>query len=72
MNLTQAEKELYYWQMAGGTNFSALLYKLIAKADGINRNKLRVSYPEEVRCMERFQNEVGYWEYIEREMKNDC
>ena len=67
--LSKAEKELYYFQMAGGTSFSVILYKLIAKADWNNIEKLRLAFPEEVAVWERYQNEDGYWEDLCERMK---
>lgn len=43
-----------------GTWFTANLLRLIAKADSVNRNKLRQGYPLEVGAVERYQrNEEG-------------
>lgn len=62
LELMNAEKELYFWYMSRERdNFSAILYTLIAKADGTNREKLRKGYPKEVEVMGKFQNEENYW-----------
>lgn len=40
-------QELFFWQYSnGGSNFSALLYDLIAKADSSNREKILRGFPE--------------------------
>jgi len=46
----EAVLELNNWVRRGGTatNFTALLYTLIAKADWENSEKLRIAFPEEV------------------------
>ena len=50
MSLDKARRELYYWQVnSKPTNFSALLYVLIQKADISNRSKLASVYPEYMR-----------------------
>ncbi len=38
-----------------GSWFGARLLRLIAKADSVNRDKLRKVYPAEVAAVERFQ-----------------
>ena len=38
-----------------GSWFGARLLRLIAKADSVNRDKLRKVYPKEVAAVERFQ-----------------
>lgn len=39
-----------------GDWFTAQLLRLIMKADRTNREKLRVSFPEEVELIDRYQN----------------
>ncbi len=49
MTLTEAIKELYYWQQNGNLdNFHALLFRLIAKADYGNKLNLSRAFPAEV------------------------
>lgn len=44
----KAVKELYYWQYSDNpTNFTAILFRLMQKADPSNRRKLRVGFPIE-------------------------
>lgn len=44
----------------GGSNFTAILLRLIAKADGENREKLSRVYPVEVRAVEIYQKDCPY------------
>ncbi len=57
MNLEEAIKELFYWQVgwfAGEPrdNFHAKLYDLIHKSDVQNKARLRQGFPEEVEAWE--------------------
>lgn len=44
-----AVERLYWWQH-GGTNFTSLLYDLIAKADNENKERIRLAFPHEVKA----------------------
>lgn len=69
--MSSAEKELYYWYVDGNaTNFSAILYDLISKADNNNLQKLSLLYPEEVEAMKNFSYTEGYWEDLQNRMRN--
>ena len=39
-----------------GNNFTAMLLRLICKADMLNREKLRIAYPDEDRAYENWYN----------------
>ena len=41
------------------TNFTAQLYRLIAKADPFNRERIRRGFPDEVRAFEKWEREAG-------------
>ncbi len=47
--LARAVKELYWWQVHGpeATNFTALLYTLMQKGSGGNRERLGLGFPWE-------------------------
>jgi len=47
-----------------GDNFTVLLLRLIAKADGSNRMKLRMGFPVQVKAVELYQNDCPYTEEI--------
>jgi len=48
-------KELYYSVHSDGTNFTAQLFRLIAKADHSNRERLSNGFPLEVQVWEDWQ-----------------
>jgi len=65
--LLKAEQDLYFWYNANDrTNFTNILFTLISKADKVNTEKLRASYPYEVQVMKDFQYVDGYWDEIEK------
>lgn len=72
--VSKAEKELYFWQMSSDrSNFSVMLFNLIAKSDTNNIEKLRKSFPDEVEVMLKYQTVEGYWEELENKIKgNKC
>lgn len=47
--------EFYLWQYAPGTNFTCMLFDLIAKADGFNKERLRAGFPTHVQIFEAWQ-----------------
>lgn len=68
MNVTYAEKEFFYAQFGDANNFSAMLFRLIQKADTGNTEKIRMGFPDEVKVVERYQSEPGYWEDLQSRM----
>lgn len=57
VDLTRAIKELYFWQYGSNpTNFTAVLYALISKADMMNLFRLGVAFPAEVEAFRLWQN----------------
>lgn len=70
LELEKAEQELYYWYTGSKSNFTGILYTLIAKADSINKEKLRKSYPKEVQVMSDFQNLPNYWDEVQERIQN--
>lgn len=65
MNYHVAVKELYYALYGTNpTNFHAILYRLIGKADPANRAKLRLAFPIEVLVWEEWyksDNEIQFF-----------
>lgn len=55
--ITAMQLEIHLATQGGGTNFMAHLYRLIAKADIGNREKLRKGFPHEVAAWELYLNE---------------
>lgn len=49
-SLNKAVFELYYWQVGDGTNFHAMLFDLIQKADMQNLVRLQKAFPAEVQA----------------------
>lgn len=45
--MSDAVRELYYWQYAQSDDFTACLYYLIGKADSSNRRTLAMAFPLE-------------------------
>lgn len=65
-NVTNGERKLWEFQndLAGG--FYKSLFESIAKADRDNREQLRKGFPEEVEAYERYVNEPGYKEDLDK------
>lgn len=60
--LSQATIELFEWSCNRNVgSFSFTLYELISKADKENRVLIAKGFPEHVDCMNRYNNEPGYW-----------
>lgn len=53
-SVQHAVRQLFYWARGGQTNFTALLYDLIAKADPQNLARLRRAFPAEVTAWEKW------------------
>ena len=66
--LTKAEEEFYFCQYGVGGGFMTNLFNTIMKADSNNQAKLSLGFPEEVRVVQRYQLEEGYWESIQKAM----
>lgn len=60
--LTQAEAYLMKDQLGVNGNFMEHLLLAIKKADDKNRAKLATGFPDLVEVVQRFKNEMGYFE----------
>lgn len=60
-NITEAELELYFWQMSKAGSFTTALFECIGKADIFNRAKLYTAFPDEVDVYKRYESVPGYW-----------
>lgn len=69
-NVTEAEKDLYYWVYEQLGSFSTYLFKAIANADSSNLFKLSKGFPEEVQVYKRYANEEGYWVNLKTRVEN--
>jgi hypothetical protein len=68
--ITQEERELYYVVKGSGGSFKTKLFETICAADLGNQAKLAMGFPEFVKAVQRYQNERGYWEKIEKMMNS--
>lgn len=66
----KAEEELYYFLLNKSGSFSTALFEAIFRADIFNQEKLRKGFNDEVEAVWRYQNEPGYWEDLEKRIKN--
>jgi hypothetical protein len=64
-NLTTGEFNFCQFQLGQTGSFYTSLFKTILKSDENNRLKLMHGFPEEVAAVERFQNEMGYWQDLQ-------
>ncbi len=68
-NVTDDEIELYYVVKGTGGNFMTKLFELICAADDNNQRKLSLGYEGFVNAVQRYQKESGYWEDLQKRMK---
>ena len=66
---TQDEKNFYYCMHGSGGSFMTKLYAAIMAADTINKHKLSLGFPEEVKIAIDYQEKPGYWEELCNKMK---
>ncbi len=64
--LKQAAFDLYMWQYAGTTSFTAMLFDLIAKADANNKAKLSRAFPVEVAIFLEWYNSESPTKFFQR------
>ena len=67
--LNKWEKELYYCLNGSGGGFLTKLMAAAMHADGKNQAKLAKGFPEFIEAIQRYQNEPGYWERVQKEME---
>jgi len=70
MAVTKAEEELFYVVKGVGGSFQTALFELICKADRPNQERLRLAFPSFVDVVIRYQTERGYWEDLQKELKD--
>lgn len=68
--ITEVEKSFYYFIHDKSGSFKEALFHAIMKADIINKFKLSLGFPEEVRVVNNYQNTAGYWEELCEKMTN--
>ena len=65
--LTKGEQFVYDWQYGRheSTSFKGYLAKAISVADNGNRDRLRLAFPDEVKAMNLFSTQWGWWAGVE-------
>jgi hypothetical protein len=67
--LTEAEQLfMHYKNGMAGSGMTALI-DAIFKLDTTNRAKIALGYPELIQVCNRFNNEIGYWEDLQKRWK---
>ena len=59
--LGAGEKHLFFWQFGLHGGFYSALWDALKQADRTNLELLAQAYPYDVRALQRFRNEEGYW-----------
>lgn len=67
--MNKGERKLCEFKHGMSGNFYKNLFNMIFCADPDNRRKLSLSFPEEVEAANRYKNEPGYWQELEKEFK---
>ena len=67
--LTEEEDAVYQWQCGYAGGFAVALMELIGHADAGNQERLKKAFPVEVRGYQHFAYEDGWWQKIERKVK---
>ena len=62
------ERELFYAVSDRGGSFYSKLFKLVCAADLQNQARLKRAFPGFVTAAQRYQNERGYWENLQKRM----
>ena len=68
----RAVQELYYWQRRDdASNFTALLYRLISKADIVNSARLELAFPSEFMAFTLWQDAPNEEEFFKHWLGRD-
>lgn len=71
IEMTSAEELfMHYKNGMAGSGMTALI-DAIFKLDRPNRAKIALGYPDLVEVCDRYNNELGYWEDLQRRWKNE-
>jgi hypothetical protein len=60
------ERFVFEWQYELLGSFSTHLARAIAQSDTVNRAKLSLAYPEEVKAVTDYQQTPNWWEAVEK------
>lgn len=69
--MTEGERHLVEFMNDMSGSFFTHLFQAIFKADRANLERMRLSFPEEVQAVIRYQNEDGYWDKLQERYKNE-
>jgi len=70
IDLDQSETFVYEWQKGMLGSFKTALAELICMGDIQNQAELAKVFPMEVRAIQMYQNESGWYSNIEKKMEN--
>lgn len=70
LTVTNAEHKFCMYQRGVAGSFMDLLIKTMLHADQGNMAKLRLAFPDLVDVVDKFQNEAGYWQGLEKRWNN--
>lgn len=69
--MTEGECHLFEFMNDMSGSFFTYLFQAIFKADRANLERMRLSFPEEVQAVIRYQNEDSYWGKLQERYKNE-
>ena len=63
--IDNTELEFYFFMKGQSGSFMTNLFKTIMSADFGNQYKLSFGFPDEVRVVQSYNNEDGYWQSLQ-------
>ena len=63
--IDSTELEFYFFMKGQSGSFMTNLFKTIMSADFGNQYKLSFGFPDEVRVVQSYNNEDGYWQSLQ-------
>ena len=63
--IDNTELEIYFFMKGQSGSFMTNLFKTIMSADFGNQYKLSFGFPDEVRVVQSYNNEDGYWQSLQ-------
>lgn len=67
--MEETELEFIYFIRGTSGSFSANLFNTIFSADIENLRRLSLGFPNEVEVVNRFRNEEGYWQKLQKRLE---
>lgn len=65
--MTKAEQKFMFYKNGMEGSFFTALFDAMEKADHVNLNRLKSAFPDEAYVVERYRDEHGYFQKLERE-----